>query len=121
MNSTVLAKLKTKKEAYQRYLQTCSNADYNLYARARNQAKESCRTAVKTIGKNIAKIQKKTKAFLLYASSKCTIKDGISDLKVDQRKIYSDEGKANVLHQFFGSVFTEEDLNSNPAPRGLLY
>jgi hypothetical protein len=35
-------------------------------------------------------------------------------LKVDQRKISSDEGKANVLNQFFRSVFTDEDLNSIP-------
>jgi hypothetical protein len=31
MNSTVLAMLKTKREAYQRYLQTRSDADNNLY------------------------------------------------------------------------------------------
>jgi hypothetical protein len=40
------------------------------------------------------------------------MKDGISDLKVDQRKISSDEGKANVLNLFFSSEFAEEDLNS---------
>ena len=45
----------------------------------------------------------------------CKTTDGISDLKIDQRKISSDEGKANVLNQFFSSVFTEEDLNSIPA------
>jgi len=50
----------------------------------------------------------------LYASLKCKTNDGISDLKVDQRKISFDEGKANVLNQFFGSVFTDEDLNSIP-------
>jgi hypothetical protein len=48
------------------------------------------------------------KAFFLYASSKCKSNDGTSDLKVDQRKISSDEGKANVLNQFFSSVFTAE-------------
>ena len=36
MNSTVKAQLKTKKEAYKRYLRTRSDADHNLYARARN-------------------------------------------------------------------------------------
>jgi hypothetical protein len=50
----------------------------------------------------------------LYASSKCKIKDGISDLKVDQRKISSDEGKANVLNKVFISVFADEDLSSIP-------
>jgi hypothetical protein len=34
------AQLMTKKEAYKRYLQTRSYSDYNLYARARNQAKK---------------------------------------------------------------------------------
>jgi hypothetical protein len=66
MNSTVLAKLETKKEAYQRYLQIPSDADYNLYAGARDQAKESCRTAVKTFEKSIAKSTKQNpKAFFL--------------------------------------------------------
>ena len=115
MNSTVKAQLKTKKEAYKRYLRTRSDSDYNLYARARNQAKKVCRTAVKNFEKNIAKNAKKNpKAFFLYASSKCKTNDGISDLKVDQRKISSDEGKANVLNQFFSSVFTDEDLNIIP-------
>jgi hypothetical protein len=101
MNSTVLAKLKTQKEAYQRYLQTRSDTDHSLYARARYQAKESCRTAVKTLEKNIAKNAKKNpKAFYLYANSKSKMKDGISDLEVDQRKISSDEG-TNVLNHFF--------------------
>jgi hypothetical protein len=40
MNSAVTAQLKAKKEAYKRYLQTRSDSDYNLYARARNQAKK---------------------------------------------------------------------------------
>jgi hypothetical protein len=34
MNSKILAKVKTKKETYQRYLQTRSDSDYNLYAGA---------------------------------------------------------------------------------------
>ena len=52
---------------------------------------------------------------LLYGLSLYETNNGISDLKVDQRKISSDEGKANVLNQFFISVFTDEDLNSIPA------
>jgi hypothetical protein len=68
-----------------------------------------------TSKKNIAKNAKKNpKAFFLYVISKCKSKDGISGLKVDQQKITSDESKANVLNQFFTSVFTDEDLNSIP-------
>ena len=36
-------------------------------------------------------------------------------MNVNQRKISSEEGKANVLNQFLSSVFTDEDLNSIPA------
>jgi lactam utilization protein B len=43
MNSAFKAQLKTKKEAYKRYLRTRSDSDYNLYARARNQAKSNFR------------------------------------------------------------------------------
>jgi hypothetical protein len=67
---------------------------------------------VRNIGKNIAKNAKKNPtAFFLYARSKCKSKDGISDLQVDQRKMSSDEGEANVLNQFFSSMFTDEDMN----------
>jgi hypothetical protein len=34
MNNTVKAKLKAKKEAYKHCIQTRSNAEYNMYARA---------------------------------------------------------------------------------------
>jgi hypothetical protein len=115
MNSAVLAKLKVKKQAYKRYLQTRDGADYLLYTRARNQAKSSCRSAVKNFEKNVAKNAKQNpKAFFSYARSKSRTNEGISDLKVDQRKVTSDEGKANVLNQFFSSVFTDEDLSSFP-------
>jgi hypothetical protein len=51
----------------------------------------------------------------LHASSKYKTRDGIADLNVGQQEIFSDEGKANVLNQFFSSVFTDEDLYSIPA------
>jgi hypothetical protein len=70
---------------------------------------------VKTLKRILAKMQKKDpQATFLYASSKCKRNDGISDLNVDQGKISSDESKANVLNQFFSSVFTDEELNSIP-------
>jgi hypothetical protein len=47
-----------------------------------------CRITVKTIEKILLKMQKKIPtAFFLYANSKCKMKDGISDLKVNQRDI----------------------------------
>jgi len=57
---TVEAQLETKKEAYKHYLQTRSDSDYNLYARAWNQAKKVCRTtAVKNSKKILLNMQKR--------------------------------------------------------------
>jgi hypothetical protein len=61
MNSTVIAQLKTLKETYKHYLRTRSDADYNLYARARNQAKKFCRTSVKTMKELLLTMQKRTR------------------------------------------------------------
>ena len=47
-------KIKKKKQAYKRYLQTCNDTDYLYYTRVRNQAKTCYRTAVKNFEKKIA-------------------------------------------------------------------
>jgi hypothetical protein len=61
MNSTDKTRLKTKKEACKRYLQTLSDSDDNLYVRARNQARKVCRTAAKNFEKKkiLLKMQKR--------------------------------------------------------------
>ena len=49
--------------------------------------------------------------------SKTKVKTGISDLdKEDGTRTKNDEEKANVLNDFFASVFTREDLSHVPEP-----
>ena len=57
----------------------------------------------------------KLKAFFQYVASKKKSRESISNLtKKDGTLTEDDEGKARVLSDFFGSVFTKEDLNNVP-------
>jgi hypothetical protein len=111
-----LAKIKKKRAAFQRYLQTKDGIDYLAYTRARNQAKAACRKAVKDIEKRIAKEAKtKPKAFYAYAKAKLSVHEGIADLvDKDGNVITNDIGKADLLNSFFCSVFTKENTDVMP-------
>jgi hypothetical protein len=115
LNEKALCKVRKKRQAYQRYLQTRDGKDYDLYARARNQAKKACRDAVKETEKSVAmKAKQNPKAFYAYARTKLNTRDGIADLTDGGTKVSSDSEKANVLNNFFSSVFTDEDTSQIP-------
>lgn len=115
MNEDALKKVKKKRQAYQRYLQTREGKDYLLYASARNKVKSASRRALKDFEKSIAKSAKSNpKGFFAYARNKLRTREGVADLEADGVKITTDEGKANVLNDFFCSVFTVEDLQNKP-------
>ena len=115
MNEAALRKVKKKTHAYHRYMETREGADYLIYAKARNQARNSCRQAVKEYEKSVARDAKKNpKAFFAYAKSKLRTQEGVADLVDGDRKVTSDTGKANVLNRFFGSVFTDERKENMP-------
>ena len=115
MNDTALKKVKKKNQAFKRYMETREGNDYLKYAQARNQAKKSCRQAVKDFEMSVAREAKKNpKAFFAYARSKMKTQEGVSDLTEGDQKVSSDSGKANVLNKFFCSVFTEERTDDVP-------
>ena len=115
-NDKAMMKLKKKREAFQRYMNTREGSDYLLYAKARNQAKGVCRSAVRDYERSIAKQAKSNpKAFYSYANSKLKTKQGVADL-VDPNGLLvtGNKDKGDVLNSFFVSVFTEENLNTMP-------
>jgi hypothetical protein len=116
MNQTAIRKIKKKRHAYQRYLQTKEGSDYSAYAQARNQAKWACRKAVRDFERKLAQEAKTNpKAFYAYARSKLKTKEGIADLEDgDGGVATSDAEKAEVLNTFFSSVFTKEDVDNIP-------
>lgn len=111
-----MAILKKKRLTYQRYLETRDGKDYLAYARARNKAKGECRKAVKEHEQSIAREAKKNpKAFFAYSRSKTKVREGVSDLKDSSgEKVSDDKMKANILNDFFCSVFTKENLDNLP-------
>ena len=112
MNKNTLEKVRRKRKAYQRYMQTREGKDYLEFAQARNQAKWACRKATKDYKKSIAMEAKKNpRVFYAYARSKMTKREGIADL-VDASGATSsaEEEKAkSILNDFFSSVFTGEE------------
>ena len=84
----------------------------------RNEATKGVRSAKRLFEKRLAEeIKDNPKSFWSYVRSKTKVKTGISDLdKEDGTRTKNDEEKANVLNDFFASVFTREDLSHVPEP-----
>ena len=114
LNDKALTKVKHKLAAFKRYMQTREGEDFANYARARNQAKWACRMAVKEYEKGMAqRSQLDPKAFFSYVNSKLRTKSSIPDLKKpDDKKTTNDREKAEVLNNFFTSVFTRENTDN---------
>ena len=115
MNGEALVKVKTKRDTWKRYKTTRDERDYKVYTRARNQARWATRQAVKQFEKSIAKeVKSNPKAFWKYAQSTTRTRPDIADLNVDGRLTRTEKEKADVLNEFFTSVFTTEDTTDIP-------
>ena len=91
------------------------------FRRLRNKVKSLCAKAKKVVEKKIAKNAKSNpKGFWAYTQSQLKTKSSMPDLirpGTEKNPIYakSDEDKAEVLVDYFSSVFTiESDLNNMP-------
>ena len=116
MNSTALVKLKKKRAAYKRYLLTKEGKDYAEYAKFRNQTKWEIRKAKRDFEMGIARQAKNNpKAFYNYSKSKLKTRAGVSDLKKSDGTVtQTNLEKAEVLNDYFTSVFTQEDVTNIP-------
>ena len=101
-----------------RYLNTRDGEAYKEYCRARNQVRTLTRKITKQFEKQIAQqVKENPKKFWKYARSKTKTKNSIPDLFKDDdytESTKSDKEKANVLADFFTSVFTVEGDGEMP-------
>ena len=113
---TLLERIRLKRRAFKYYKKFPTTENYKTYVRYRNQVKWETRKAKRAREAKVAKDAKlNPKAFFQYVASKTKLKEAISNLtQKDGTLTEDDEGKAKVLSDFFGSVFTKEDLSNVP-------
>ena len=116
MNNKIFRKIKKKYHAYKRYLVTKQGEDYQKYIKRRNDCTREIRKAKKRHETNIANESKTNPSkFWKYVNDKCKTKSGISSLRDKSGKLIdTDQGKAEILNDFFTSVFLKEDLSNMP-------
>ena len=114
LDDKTVAKIKKKHRCWQRYIESRDENKYKEYTRTRNQVKKMVRKAKRNMEMDIAKnVKENPKKFWQYANSKRKTKTGISELKYQKEDgsegiTEGDKQKAEVLANFFSSVFTQE-------------
>ena len=116
MTPETLSIVREKHQLYRRWKQTGQDEDYVKYAKVNNKSGKACKKARCQYEKKIAETSKENqKPFWNYTKSKTKSRIGIADLKKeDGSKTSTDKEKAQLLNQFFKSVFTEEDDGALP-------
>lgn len=121
LDEKTLRKRKEKSRAWRKYRRTKVEADYKIYARARNQLRNLTRSAHKRVERGVVKeARSNPKRFWKYVNSKSKMRGVIPELKVangnnGSEMTKSDVEKAEVLSAFFSSVFTPESNEELPA------
>ena len=100
------------------YRRTRKDEDYANYKEALNLATTEIRKSKRTFKKKLASnIKNDSKSFYAYARSKQKVRDKVGPLENNRGNIISDGFEmAEVLNEYFSSVFTTEDISSLPVP-----
>ena len=120
-SENILAKIRKKHRAWQRYIETKDGQKYKDYCQIRNKVKSLTRRAKIEQEKNISRNAKDNpKKFWQYVKSKTKTKDNIPDLDIpgedegNSKTTTNDFEKAETLLNYFSSVFTIEGEGEVP-------
>ena len=116
MDGYCVRAVRSKFKSWIQYLRTRNRYDYERYCANRNRATKATIKAKIKFEKNIAdSVKDNPKSFWGYVSSKTKARSGVSDLKNENGDLVSSDGdKANILNDFFASVFTREYTRDIP-------
>ena len=113
-------KIKKKHNLWKKYMKNKDGNIHEEYCRVRNQVKTMIKRARKKFEKESAMLIKENpKTAWKYIKSKFKIRDGVQNLRTDTTDINSpltktDSEKAEVLSEFFTSVFVKEPEGDIP-------
>ena len=116
MTKNIKQILTRKKNLYAKYKQTKSYDDYMEYINIKRRCEREIKKSKRNLEINIAKEAKvNPKVFFKYIRSKKTIKEKIGPVKDTNNTLVSDcKDMAEILNNFFHSVFVKEDTSSLP-------
>ena len=107
--------VKRKRRLWKRYMETKSSASFEKYRKSRNKLKNNIKAAKRKVIKKIAKQAKSNpKQFWAYVNKKNNNRDSIPNLEVGNDisgntiTTETTAEKANLLAEYFTSVFTQE-------------
>ena len=111
--------MRAKLKAWNQYKITRNDDTYKNYTDKRNKENRENKRAQKEFEKHLAKnVKSNSKSFFAYIRNKQRTRDKVGPLKdEDGIPIVDDEKGANFLNNYFGSVFTTENLDNIPEPK----
>ena len=113
LNKPTLRAIRKKQRLWRHYKHTQNRDDLNSYKKAEKECKKLIRNSKRRYEKKIANSDE-PKQFYSYLRSKTKSKTGVGPLK-SNGEVISDEAQiAQLLNEYFCSVFKQEDTNNIP-------
>ena len=118
LSKDAIRKIVFKQTIWRVYRRTRKDEDYANYKEAFNLATTEIRKSKRTFERKLARnIKNYSKSFYAYVRSKQKVRDKVGPLENNRGNIISDGFQmAEVLIEYFSSVFTTEDISSLPVP-----
>ena len=110
------AKYRQKHRAWKTYKSSGNRLDYIRATNEKNEFTLLVRIVCRDFEHNLAtNLKHNPKAFWRYCKSKLKNRSRLGDLKTESGdRISDDSAKANLLNEYFASVFTLEDIENIP-------
>lgn len=124
MNKNILRLIRKKKRLWQWYTRDGGKdyASFQAYRNIQQEVKREVRQAKKKLERKLAKNAKKnSKQFYSYLKKKTANRVTVGPLKSGEEVVTDHQEMADILNNFFCSVFTEEDLANIPEPEQLYH
>lgn len=120
VNKSVIKSRRAKNKAWVKYIDSGKREDvYKKYLLKLKKCSKLSRIAKRNFEQNLAKnVKDNSKSFFSYVRSKQRTKEKVGPLKDKGGEIIKDDRlAANLLNEYFSSVFTKENYTNAPLPK----